>query len=206
MSQDQGFFLTIEGIEGAGKSSLAELLQKELESRGWSVVVTAEPGGDTVGQRIRSLLLDPECCISDRAELLLFEAARAQHVDTTIKPALKTGSVVICDRYTDSSLAYQGYARGIDLSTVVMLNNYATGGLGPDLTILLDLPVTAGLARQRKVDRVSQERLEFHEAVRQGFLAIARSEPDRIVVIDATQDLDQVYQQALEAVTGALNK
>lgn len=205
MSHSQGFFLTIEGIEGAGKSSLAELLQQELESRGWSVVVTAEPGGDAVGQRIRSLLLDPGCTISDRAELLLFEAARAQHVDTTIVPALERGSVVICDRYADSSLAYQGYGRGIDLQTVAMLNDYATGGLRPDLTILLDLPVEAGLARQKRVDRVSQERMEFHEAVRQGFLAIAKSEPNRVQAIGANQEMEEVYWQALKAVMQALN-
>ncbi len=196
----RGLFVSIEGVEGAGKSTLAAALRRELASRGLDVVVTAEPGGDAVARKIRKVLLDSANVISDRAELLLFEAARAQHVETVIVPALSRGAVVICDRYADSSVAYQGWARGQDVSLVETLNDYATGGLKPDLTILLDLPARAGLARQRKVDRLSSERLAFHEAVRKGFLSLAQAEPERFVVIDAALSLDEVIRLALEAV------
>lgn len=195
-----GFFISIEGVEGAGKSTLAGLLRDHLGTDGAEVIVTAEPGGDAIADRIRKLLLDSVSSISDRAELLLFEAARAQHVDAKIVPALERGAIVICDRFADSSLAYQGYARGIDVATVLVLNDYATGGLKPDLTILLDVPAKIGLKRQRRTDRVSSEGITFHIAVREGYLKIADSEPERFVVIDAAQDLDAVLSQALAAV------
>lgn len=201
MNNHTGFFLTIEGVEGAGKSTLAHELAKALRERGREVVVTQEPGGSALGNRIRELLLDKSSVIGDRAELLLFEAARAQHVDEKILPALNRGAVVICDRYADSSLAYQGYARKIDRDKVESLNNYATAGLKPDLTILLDLPAAEGLARQKKTDRVSSEKLEFHEAVRQGFIQLAKDEPERFVVLDARQSIDDIIKKAL----GALN-
>jgi len=200
LNSHTGFFLTIEGIEGAGKSTLALELRKRLESQRLEVILTAEPGGCNVATGIRRLLLDPDNVISDRAELLLFEAARAQHVEMTILPALIRGAVVICDRFADSSLAYQGYARGIDLDTVKMLNTYATSGLKPDLTILLDLPAEIGLARQTKVDRVSSEKLAFHEAVRNGFLEIARAESERFIVIDATKSIDEIVELSIDAV------
>lgn len=200
MRVKKSFFLTLEGIEGAGKSTLASMLKEYFESKGREVIVTAEPGGDRVGICIRQLLLGRENHISDRAELLLFEAARAQHVETTIKPALERGALVICDRFADSSIAYQGYARGIDLDTIRMLNNYATGGLKPDLTILLDLPVEAGLSRQTEIDRVSAQKLSFHESVREGFLAIAEAEKDRVVVIDAGMWIEEVFERAIEAM------
>jgi dTMP kinase len=200
MRKCAGFFVTIEGIEGAGKSTLADELAALLRARGREVVVTMEPGGCELGVRVRGLVLDSTSAISDRAELLLFEAARAQHVDETILPALKRGAIVICDRFADSSLAYQGYARGIDLDTVKALNDYATSGLVPDITILLDLPVEDGLARQRKTDRVSSEGLEFHEAVRRGFLALAQAEPDRFVVLDARQSVDEIVRQAFQVL------
>ena len=189
--------MTIEGIEGAGKSTLASALARELRSTGCEVVVTAEPGGGAVGVSIRKLLLDSTDAISPKSELLLFEAARAQHVDTVILPALERGAVVICDRFADSSIAYQGCARGIDLAMVRTLNDYATSGLKPDLTILLDLPVSEGLARQRKTDRFSSEDTAFHQAVREAYLALADAEPDRFVVIDAGQELGEVVRQAL---------
>ena len=195
-----GFFITIEGVEGAGKSTLAELLGKHLAADGAEVVVTAEPGGDPVGERVRQLLLDSANAISDRAELLLFEAARAQHVDKVILPALERGAIVICDRFADSSIAYQGCARGLGVEAVRMLNEYATGGLKPDLTILLDLPVEVGLARQTRADRISSEQLAFHQRIRDGYLSSARSEPQRFVVIDATLEIEDVLKQALSAV------
>ena len=196
----RGFFITIEGVEGAGKSTLAELLAKHLRSEGADVVVTAEPGGDAVAERIRKLVLDSANAISDRAELLLFEAARAQHVDKVILPALERGAVVICDRFADSSVAYQGHARGIGVESVRMLNEYATRGLEPDLTILLDLPAEAGLSRTSTTDRLSSEGIEFHNAVREGYLALANAEPERFVVIDANKPIDEVLRRATEAI------
>jgi len=195
-----GLFITIEGIEGSGKTTLARLIGEYLTKAGRKVVITAEPGGSAVGDAVREIVLHCEEAMSDRAELLLFEAARAQHVDTVIRPALEAGSVLICDRFTDSSLAYQGYARGLDLGEVASLNTYATSGLVPDIAILLDLPAEAGLARQRKIDRISSRDIAFHESVRQGFLALAQSEPDRFVVIDATQDIDSVLNEALTGI------
>lgn len=199
-----GLFVTLEGIEGSGKTTVAALVARSIAELGRSVVITAEPGGCKLGYQVRSILLDSTCPISDRAELLLFEAARAQHVETVIRPALEANSVIICDRYTDSSLAYQGYARGLDVEQVRQLNCYATGGLVPDATILLDLPVEAGLARQQKIDRISSEDLAFHSAVREGFLAIARAEPDRITIIDATQQLQTVQSQTEQVIINFL--
>lgn len=200
MKSNKGFFVTLEGIEGSGKSTLASALKEHFESIGIEVVVTAEPGGDSVGKCLRKLLLNKENHITERAELLLFEAARAQHVDTIIKPALERGAVVICDRYCDSTIAYQGYARGIDLKKIDILNKYAINGCEPDLTILLDLPVEKGLARQIGIDRMSDQKLAFHKSVKAGFLKIAESQKDRFVVIDAEMELDEVIKKAIETI------
>ncbi len=200
LHNSKGFFITIEGIEGAGKSTLASLLRTYLASEGLDVVVTAEPGGDPVAEKIREILLDRKNIISVRAELLLFESARAQHVEMVILPALRRGCVVISDRFADSSLAYQGWARGQDVEEIRLLNDYATHGLKPDLTLLLDLPPQEGLVRQQKIDRMSAEGIWFHESVRHGYLALARCEPDRFVVIDATMSPNSVLERAIEAI------
>lgn len=200
MKRSGGFFLTLEGIEGAGKSTLAKIIGSELAKSGREVVITAEPGGDVLSDRIRKLLLDLNCKISDRAELLLFEAARAQHVDNKIVPALARGAIVICDRFIDSSIAYQGYARGIDLDIIHWLNNYAISGMKPDRTILLDLPTDMGLVRQIGVDRISSEGITFLNKVRQGYLSIAAAEPDRFVVIDASRSAEDVAKSAMAAL------
>ncbi len=199
MTAGSGFFVTIEGIEGAGKSSLSEALFERLSLYGREIVVTREPGGTKLGDSIRRVLLESEK-LSDRAELLLFEAARAQHIDDVILPALGRGAVVICDRYTDSSIAYQSGARGIDAELVEELNRFATNGLSPNLTILLDLPAEVGLARQTKVDRISSEGIAFHESVRRGYLNQASAEPQRFVIVDATRSFDEVTRE----VTGII--
>lgn len=195
-----GLFITVEGVEGSGKSTLAAKLAKYLSLRGCEVVLTEEPGGDPVANQIRRILLDGSHEISDRAELLLFEAARAQHVDKRIIPALQRGAIVISDRYADSSTAYQAGARGIEAETVNTLNAFATHCLRPDLTILLDISAESGLAREKGADRMSHEGKAFHEQVRQEYLRIAADEPDRFVVIDAAMGAEEVLMQATRAI------
>jgi len=189
ISARRGLFISLEGGEGAGKSSQAQALKALLEAKGFSVTVTREPAGCPLGQRVRELLSDPSLELDARSELFLFVAARAQHVAEVIRPALERGKVVICDRFSDSSVAYQGYGRGLSLDDVRLANRMATQGLVPDLTVLLDVPVETGLARKRgenAPDRTGQEGTEFHEWVRQGYLAIAGEEPQRFLVVDGT--------------------
>lgn len=188
--------ITFEGGEGAGKSTQARALAERLRAAGRTVVLTREPGGTPFGELARTLALHRalegghRVRLDEMAELLLFEAARAQHVDELIRPALDRGEVVICDRFTDSSVAYQGYGRGLPPETVHQANLLATRGLAPDLTVLLDLPVESGLARrlgESAPDHFEQETLAFHERIRQGFLALAAAEPARWLVVDAAQ-------------------
>ncbi|MBC8103998.1 MAG: dTMP kinase [Cytophagales bacterium] len=196
-------FLTFEGPDGGGKTTQIARLAERLTALGHVVARTREPGGDPVGERVRELLLRTE--VSPEAELLLFAAARAQNVQTVIRPALAAGEIVLCDRFTDSTIAYQGWGRGLPLEMIARLNSFATGGLSPDKTFLLDLPPEQGLARQQasEQDRLDRETLAFHERVRAGFLASAASEPDRFVVLDATRPADQVHE-ALWAVARIL--
>jgi len=189
-------FITLEGTEGAGKTTQIPRLLSFLEERGYVCLVTREPGGTSAGQAIRRILLDPDNHgLVPVAELLLYAADRAQHVERVIRPALAAGKTVVCDRYCDATEAYQGAARGVDSRLVAELNRVATGGLAPDLTILLDLPPDVGLERAwqriKKNDahgtdcRFENEALEFHRQVRQGYLDIAAREPDRFCVVDA---------------------
>jgi len=211
-----GFFLTLEGGEGSGKSTLAAELGRRLEAEGRRVVRTEEPGGTPLGQQFWRYLRNPESPpLTPLAELLLFEAARAQHVEMMIRPALAEGAIVVCDRFTDSSVAYQGYGRALGAELVQTLNEIATGGLAPDLTVLLDLSPEAGLRRARSLesgdgatktrDVIGGEADAFHQQVREGFLAIARGEPVRVVVIDASQAAAEVAEAAWGAVETALN-
>ena len=177
-------FITLEGGEGVGKTTQQALLALQLRQAGYPCLCTREPGGTALGRALREILLhgDP---LTPLAELFLYAADRAEHVQKCILPALAAGQVVVCDRFTDSTLAYQGYGRGLDLEKIRQLNHLATGGLQPHLTLWLDLPPEVGLARAKARDRLEQERLEFHRRVYQGFQALAAAEPQRIVRVDA---------------------
>ncbi len=200
-------FVTFEGIEGCGKTTQAKLLYEALVDRGYSVVFTREPGGTPAAEELRSFLLKPrEERFPPFAELSVYEAARAFHVENLIKPSLKEGAVVICDRFIDSTLAYQGYGRGIDLSLVERLNREATGGLKPDLTVLIDLPVEEAFKRisERRKDRMESESLKFHQSVREGFLEIARREPERFLIVDGMREVEELHTLILGEVLGRL--
>lgn len=197
-----GTFFTFEGGEGAGKTTQITRLAEALTERGYHVTRTREPGGDPVGERVRALLLDRNAAPVSPAELLLFAASRAQNVATVIVPALAVGHIVLCDRFIDSTLAYQGYGRGLSLADIRAVNEVATGGLVPVRTFLLDLPPATGLARQSPdaQDRLDRETLAFHERVHGGFHELARAEPKRFVVLDAAQEPDAVFAALLAAV------
>jgi dTMP kinase len=201
-------FLTVEGVEGAGKSTFIGLLENELTKRGISFLRTREPGGCALGRQIRPLLLDAAQKVDARAELFLFLADRAQHVADTIRPALESGQWVICDRYADSTIAYQGYGRGMDVELLQSLNDCATGGLWPDITFLLDLPAEVGLGRAlarngregltQSEGRFEAEALAFHQRIREGFLARAARWPERFRVLDASLPPEGIVEQAME--------
>jgi dTMP kinase len=195
-------FVTFEGIEGSGKSTQARRLAAEVGQR---LLLTHEPGATNLGQAIRAWLLDrSRTPVAPWTELLLFCADRAQHVDEVIRPALAHGQIVIADRFSDSTLAYQGYGRGLDLKTVRSLCQAAEQGLRPQLTLLFDLPVTTGLARagrRGQADRMEAESIEFHERVRQGFLDLARQEADRFVVLDALASADEIAMRVREILS-----
>jgi dTMP kinase len=197
----RGRFITLEGIEGAGKSTVAQLVSERLAARGITARVTREPGGTPLAERVRKIVLErgPEA-VSPRAETLLMFAARSIHVENLIRPALERGEWVICDRFTDATRAYQGYGRGMDLDWIEQLAAAIHGDLQPDCTLLLDLPVEVGLRRARgrsgmAADRFEAETVEFFERVRQGYLALARHEPERVRVIDASLALPAVTEQ-----------
>ena len=201
---ERGFFISLEGVEGTGKSTQAGMLSESLRASGVKTVVTAEPGGTVLSDKIRALLLDVSHKGMDpMAELLLYAAARKQHLSELIAPSIESGTTVITDRFSDSTMAYQGYGRGIDRALIEGLDTMVTGGLKPGLTVLLDLDVSEGLRRNKgasKVDRMELEDVEFHERVRKGFLDIARREPERLVVVDASGGVDEVHRAIMEAV------
>ena len=196
----KGIFITFEGVEGAGKTTQITRLVSDLKNRGHAVILTREPGGTLISEEIRKILLDSSHgCMTAEAELLLYAAARAQHVEELISPALAQGRTVISDRFGDATVAYQGHGRGLDLALIQRLNRIATAGLVPDLTFVLDLPVQIGLARVRRrqstLDRVELEDISFHQRVRDGYLTIANREPQRMVVINTHRSARYAHEE-----------
>jgi dTMP kinase len=200
----RGVFITFEGPEGSGKSTHSRRVYKELVADGYEAVHTAEPGGTPLGQRVREVLLEKEeIRMGPQAELFLFEADRAQHVEEVIIPELEARKVVICDRFNTATFAYQGYGLGMDMDLIGTLDHAATGGLSPDMTILMDIDVETGLARAgagRSADRMEKRSGIFHEKVRQGYLDLARQHPDRIKVIRVRDDRDETYALVKEEI------
>ncbi len=199
------FFITLEGPDGCGKSTQALRLAEHLRLAGNDVVETREPGGTSIGDQIRRVVLTrlENREMDPRTEFLLFSASRAQHVQEVIRPNLEAGRIVVCDRFYDSSLAYQGYGHRLDLEALQAITAFATAGLRPDLTLLLDLPVEEGLARRKdegRWNRLDAYDLDFHQRVRKGYHALAAAEPNRWVILDAMQPLDVVQAQIREAV------
>lgn len=194
-------FISFEGIEGSGKTTQVRLLGDYLKAKGYEVITTEEPGGTAIGLKIRELLLHPQNSMDALTELLLYYASRAQHVREVIYPALLEKKIVITDRFTDSTIAYQGYGRGIDLETINALNEIVTPGLKPFLTFLLDIDVEEGLRRNRetnKNDRFEMETIEFHRLVRDGYLKLLKQEPQRIRLIDASRGIDKVHEEIVK--------
>jgi len=195
-SRSRGIFVTLEGPEGAGKTTQLKLLSKHLDALGHKHIVTRDPGGTPLGKQIRRILLNPETPVCPITELLLYEADRAQHIAEVIMPALQDGTLVLCDRYTDSTLAYQGYGRQLDFALINQLNQIATSGLTPDLTILFDIDSSAGLGRLHPSghDRLEREALEFHHKVREGYLKMSADEPERWRILDASKAMSVVQE------------
>ena len=204
-----GRFITLEGGEGVGKTTNIAYIQSLLEEQNISVLLTREPGGTTLAENIRQLLLDKEQEeIAEQTELLMMFAARAQHIKHVIQPALKKGSWVLCDRFTDATYAYQGGGRNMALSSIQWLENFVQADLRPDLTLLLDAPIQLGMqrAQQRgKLDRFESEHMAFFEKVRQTYLSIAKQQPKRVKIIDATQSLEKVQAQIKQIVTAFIH-
>lgn len=200
----RGKFITVEGTDGAGKSTQIELLVKYLQNNGFEVVVTREPGGTSISEKIREIILDVENSeMSDITEALLYAASRAQHINQKIKPAVENGKVVICDRFVDSSIAYQGYARGLDMSLIEDVNMYAVDGMVPDATLFFDIKPEIGIARKKNVqslDRIEKEALDFHYKVYNGYKELLEKYPQRIKRIDAEKDVEEVHAQVVEVL------
>ncbi len=205
-NNNPGKFITLEGPEGAGKSTQARLLSKYLKEKGYPSVWTREPGGVSIAEQLRELLLNPDSKIFSRAELLIYAAGRAQHTEELINPALQAGKYVICERYIHASLAYQGYGRKLNLDLIRNLNDIATGGINPDLTVIFDIPVKKGLQRTKdsgnQLDRLESENLQFHRRVRKGYLKLSKEE-DNIVVLDACKSISDLH---LELISVLKNK
>ena len=205
-------FITLEGPEGSGKTTAVEAAVKKLQEMGYEIVRTREPGGTPISEEIRNVILDKKNTAMDpRTEALLYAASRRQHLVEKVWPAIKEGKIVICDRYLDSSLAYQGGARGLGIDNILNVNLFATENTWPDLTLLFDITPEEGLKRiasnaSREVNRLDLEKLDFHHKVRDSFLLLAKRYPERYVVIDASKDREEVAKATLEAILSRLCK
>ncbi len=200
--QKKGLFITFEGADGCGKTTQLKLLKDYLESKGYEVVTTREPGGKGLGETIREILLNYDGEVSNRCESFLFLADRAQNIDIIVNPAVNQGKIVLCDRHTDSSVAYQGYGRGLDIEEIKTLNNLATGGRKPDLTLVFDVDIQTSMARVgSEKDRMESAGQEFFNRVRNGYLELAKQEPDRIKVIDSTKSIEEVQKSVIAIIS-----
>lgn len=197
----RGLFITFEGADGCGKTTQIRLLDEYLRTKGKTTLLTREPGAKGLGVKLREILLNYEGEVSPNCESFLFLADRAQHVDCIIKPALKEGKIVLCDRHTDSTAAYQGYGRGINLEEIKKLNEIAVSGLKPDLTIVFDIDIETSLSRVgNEKDRMEAAGIDFFNRVRNGYLEIAKQEPDRVKIINASDTIDNIHKKVVELV------
>lgn len=201
----KGLFITLEGADGCGKTTQLNLLKEYLTNRGYEIVVTREPGGKGLGEKLREILLNYDGEVSDRCEAFLYLADRAQNIDTIIKPAINSGKIVLCDRHTDSSVAYQGYGREQNIENINMLNELAVNGVHPDLTIVFDIDTETSMERVgAEKDRLESAGIEFHKRVRNGYLEIAKKNPQRIKVVDASQTIEDVQRDVIKIVEEVL--
>ncbi len=202
---NKGLFITFEGADGCGKTTQLMKLAKYLTEKNFEVVITREPGAKGLGEKLREILLNYDGEVSSQAEAFLFLADRAQHMDVIVKPTVNAGKIVLCDRHTDSSVAYQGYGRGLDIERINMLNDIATGGRKPDLTFVFDVDVETSMARVGKEkDRMESAGMEFFDRVRNGYLKIAEKEPCRVKVIDATRSIDDIHKNVVAEITAII--
>lgn len=196
---EKGLFITFEGTDGCGKTTQIEMLKDYFEKQGRTVLLTREPGAKGLGTKLREILLNYDGEVSPVCESFLFLADRAQHVDTIIKPAVARGEIVLCDRHTDSTVAYQGYGRELDIEQIKMLNNIATSGLKPDLTFIFDIDIDTAQKRVGKnKDRMESAGIEFFKRVRNGYLEIAKQEPERVKILDGSKSIETIHNELLE--------
>ena len=202
----KGLFITFEGADGCGKTTQLNLLKDYLENNGYEVVLTREPGGKGLGEKVREILLNYDGEVSNRCESFLFLAVRAQNIDIIVNPAIEQGKIVLCDRHTDSSVAYQGYGRGLDINQINTLNNLATNNKKPDLTLVFDVDIETSMQRVgNEKDRMESAGKDFFNRVRNGYLELAKQEPERIKVVDSTKSIQEVQKDVLEIIKTKLN-
>ncbi len=203
----RGLFITFEGADGCGKSTQLNMLAEYLTKKGFEVVVTREPGAKGLGEKIREILLNYEGDVSDRCESFLFLADRAQHIDMIVNPAVEAGKIVLCDRHTDSSVAYQGYGRQLPVERIKRLNEIAVNGRHPDLTLIFDIDVETSMRRVgQEKDRMESAGTEFFNRVREGYLEIAKQEPKRVKVLDASKSIDEIHADVIKLFEELLKK
>ena len=199
-------FITFEGADGCGKTTQLNLLKDYLENKGYEVVITREPGAKGLGEKIREILLNYDGEVSNRCESFLFLADRAQNIDIIVNPAIQQGKIVLCDRHTDSTVAYQGYGRGLDIKQINMLNNIATNNKKPDLTLVFDVDIETSMKRVgSQQDRMEKSGKDFFNRVRNGYLELAKQEPERIKVIDTTKSIEEVKKDVVEIIDQYIN-